>query len=88
MPALGVETGKKLWKVGDLARRTGLTRQALHQYVLAGLLTPVDLTKGGQRLFGEDAAQRVKLIRDLCAVGYTLRDVRDIFLKGQKTGDQ
>jgi len=71
----------KLLKAGELARRTGLTRQSLHQYVLLGLLTPVQTTKGGQRLFDEQAEERVELIRSLLACGYTLRDVRDIFFK-------
>lgn len=81
MPAIGKETKRRLWKAGDLARETGLTRQALHQYVLLGLLSPVDATEGGQRLFDKSAARRVKLIRNLCACGYTLRDIRDIFIK-------
>ncbi|MFH0938837.1 MAG: MerR family transcriptional regulator [Planctomycetota bacterium] len=72
---------RKLWKVGELAKQTGLTRQSLHQYALLGLLIPVDMTKGGQRLFATDAAERVKLIRNLLAYGYTLRDIRDIFFK-------
>ena len=76
---------KRLWKAGELARQTGLTRQSLHQYVLLGLLEPVDMTKGGQRLFGADAVDRVKLIRDLVACGYTLRDIRDTFFKARAT---
>jgi len=72
---------KKLLKAGDLARRTGLTRQSLHQYVLLGLLEPVETTKGGQRLFTPAAEDRITLIRNLLASGYTLRDVRDIFFK-------
>ena len=71
----------KLLKAGELARMTGLTRQSLHQYVLLGLLSPVDTTKGGQRLFNEQALDRVKLIRELIACGYTLRDIRDTFFK-------
>ena len=77
--------GKPL-KAGELARRTGLTRQSLHQYVLLGLLQPVDMTKGGQRLFEPDAVDRVKLIRDLVACGYTLRDIRDTFFKARPDG--
>lgn len=73
----------KLWKAGELARRTGLTRQSLHQYVLLGLLVPVEMTRGGQRLFSADAVERVKLIRSLLANGYTLRDIREIFFKKQ-----
>ena len=67
-----------------LARETGLTRQALHQYVLLGLLEPLDTTKGGQRLFDKEAVDRVRLVRNLCAIGYTLRDIRDIFLKAHQ----
>ena len=78
-PVTGTATVRRLWKAGELARQTGLTRQSLHQYVLLGLLEPLDTTKGGQRLFGADSADRVKLIRDLVAAGYTLRDIRDTF---------
>jgi DNA-binding transcriptional MerR regulator len=74
---------KKLYKAGELSRRTGLTRQALHQYVLMGLLEPDDVTKGGQRLFSDKAEELVKLIRRMCANGYTLKDVKDIFIKSR-----
>jgi len=70
-----------LVKAGEVARRTGLTRQALHVYVNMGLLKPAGMTKGGQRLFDETAVERVELIRRLCGTGYTLRDIKEIFLK-------
>lgn len=73
----------KLLKAGELARKTGLTRQSLHQYVLLGLLTPIETTKGGQRLFDEQAMDRIRLIRELLANGYTLRDIRDTFFKNK-----
>ena len=41
----------------------------------------MEMTKGGQRLFAANAVERVELIRKLCACGYTLRDIREIFLK-------
>jgi len=72
---------KKLHKAGELSRRTGLTRQALHQYVLMGLIKPAEITKGGQRLFSEGEERRIKLIRDLCAQGYTLQAIKDIFIQ-------
>jgi DNA-binding transcriptional MerR regulator len=74
---------KRLYKAGELSRRTGLTRQALHQYVLMGLLEPDDVTKGGQRLFSDRAEALVKLIRRMCENGYTLKDVKDIFIKSR-----
>jgi len=76
-------TAKRLYKAGELSRRTGLTRQALHQYVLMGLLEPDDVTKGGQRLFSDRAESIVKLIRSMCENGYTLKDVKDIFIKSR-----
>jgi len=82
-PAAEPKGKAKAWKAGELARHTGLTRQSLQQYVLLGLLEPVDTTKGGQRLFTPDAVDRIKLIRDLCACGYTLRDIRDTFFKNR-----
>ncbi|HYF50156.1 MAG TPA: MerR family transcriptional regulator [Planctomycetota bacterium] len=75
--------GQKLLKAGELARRTGLTRQSLHQYVLLGLLEPVGQTRGGQRLFSEEAVSRIKLIHDLLASGYTLRGIKDTFFTQQ-----
>ncbi|MCZ7647063.1 MAG: MerR family transcriptional regulator [Planctomycetota bacterium] len=73
----------RLVKAGELARRTGLTRQALHVYVQMGLLEPAGTTQGGQRLFDEAAEGRVRLIRKLCSTGYTLKDIREIFLKSR-----
>ncbi|HEY3323811.1 MAG TPA: MerR family transcriptional regulator [Planctomycetota bacterium] len=78
------EGNRKLLKVGELARLTGLTRQSLHQYVLLGLLTPIETTKGGQRLFDRGAIRRVKLIQDCCANGYSLGEMRDTFFKGKR----
>jgi hypothetical protein len=72
--------GTKLLKAGELARRTGLSRQALHLYVQMGLVRPAAFTAGGQRLFGADAVERVLLVRKLCASGYTLQAVREIFM--------
>lgn len=86
--APGVEALKPL-KIGTLSRRTGLSRQALHQYVLLGLLQPVGRTSGGHRLFAPDAVERVRLIRGLCKSGYTLSEIRNTFRGGLagKSGD-
>ncbi|MBI3828442.1 MAG: MerR family transcriptional regulator [Planctomycetes bacterium] len=70
-----------LLKAGELARRTGITRQALHIYVQMGLLRPVLSSQGGHRLYDDQSVERVALIRKLCASGYTLKDIREIFIK-------
>jgi len=47
------------------------------------LLRPAQTTKGGQRLFDAGDVERVQLIRKLCASGYTLQAVRDLFFAGR-----
>jgi len=68
-------------KIGELARRTGLTRQAIHQYVQLGLIHPVQHTRGGQRLFDKGAIQRIELVRKLLDSGYTLQALRETFFR-------
>lgn len=81
MPEKDSKSSKRLVKAGELARRTGLTRQSLHMYVNMGLLNPASSTKGGQRLFYESDIERVSLIRNLCVEnGYTLKEIRETFL--------
>ncbi|HEY0996021.1 MAG TPA: MerR family DNA-binding transcriptional regulator, partial [Gemmatimonadaceae bacterium] len=41
------------WKIGDLARETGLTVRTLHHYDEIGLLRPGQRTESGYRLYGE-----------------------------------
>ena len=60
--------GEQSWKVGDLARITGLTVRALHHYDHIGLLSPSLRTAAGHRLYtAADVARlyRVCLLRRL-----------------------
>lgn len=70
-------TQKKL-RVGDLARRTGKTVRAIHLYEELGLVEPIDRSKGGYRLFGEDAVVRVRWIGKLQEMGFSLQDIREM----------
>jgi DNA-binding transcriptional MerR regulator len=66
---------KKLWKVGDLARFVGISRQAIHNYTLLGLIQEADRTPGGQRLFDDEAFARLQKIERLKAKGLTLTQI-------------
>ena len=64
------------WRVGELARRTGLTVRALHHYDEIGLLAPSLRTEAGHRLYaGEDVA-RLQQIQSLRALGIPLDEIR------------
>ena len=71
-------------KIGELARRSGLSRQMIASYCMYGLLHESQRTPAGHRLFDDTALIRLKLIRGLVDHGYTLRDIREIFLRGKR----
>jgi DNA-binding transcriptional MerR regulator len=63
-------------KVGELARRTGLTVRTLHHYDEVGLLTPHRRTAAGYRLYGPEELSRLTRILVLRRLGLTLDEVR------------
>jgi DNA-binding transcriptional MerR regulator len=55
-------------RIGELARRTGVSERSLRYYEQQGLLS-ADRTPGGQRDFPEQAVDRVIRIQELFAAG-------------------
>ena len=66
------------WKVGQLARRTGLTVRTLHHYDEIGLLTPSHRTAAGHRLYVEDDVARLQQVASLRNLGFPLEEIRDV----------
>jgi len=64
-----------LLKIGELARRTGVSVRALHHYDEVGLLTPSHRTAGGHRLYTEADVARLQQIRSLRELGLGLDDI-------------
>ncbi len=64
------------WRVGELARRTGLSVRTLHYYDEIGLLSPSRRTDGGHRLYTAGDVLRLQRIRSLQHLGFTLREIR------------
>jgi DNA-binding transcriptional MerR regulator len=69
-----------LFRLGEAARRAGVSPQVLSTYCMYGLVSEASRTPGGQRLFDESAVRRIRLIQDLKG-RYTLREIREIFLR-------
>jgi DNA-binding transcriptional MerR regulator len=55
-------------RIGELARRTGVSERSLRYYEQQGLLT-ADRTSGGHRDYPEQAVDRVIRIQELFAAG-------------------
>lgn len=55
----------KRYRIGELARHTGLTRQTLHNYTHWGLIAEAEWTPGGHRLYDESVFARLGAILKL-----------------------
>jgi DNA-binding transcriptional MerR regulator len=64
-------------KVGELARRTGLTIRTLHHYDEIGLLKPSLHTESGHRLYTAEDIARLQQVVSLRQLGFSLEEVRD-----------
>src|SRR4051794_31999887 len=64
-------------KVGELARRTGLTVRTLHHYDEIGLLRPSLHTGSGHRLYAAGDVARLQQVLSLRQLGFSLEEVRD-----------
>jgi DNA-binding transcriptional MerR regulator len=63
-------------KVGELARRTGLTVRTLHHYDEIGLLRPSSHTDSGHRLYTTGDVARLQQVVSLRQLGFSLEEVR------------
>jgi DNA-binding transcriptional MerR regulator len=62
-------------KVGELAKRTGLTVRTLHHYDDIGLLRPSLHTDSGHRLYTEGDVARLQQVLSLRQLGFSLEQV-------------
>jgi len=82
----GVVTAQpgQVWKVGQLAKLTGLTVRALHYYDHLGLVMPSARTAAGYRLYGEAGVERLYQVLALRQLGLPL-DAVGAVLDGQSS---
>lgn len=69
--------GFEALKVGELAKRTGLTIRTLHHYDEIGLLKPSLHSDSGHRLYTADDLARLQQIVSLRQLGFSLEQIRD-----------
>jgi DNA-binding transcriptional MerR regulator len=65
-------------KIGDVAKKTGLTVDTIRFYEKQGLLKRSIRTVGGFRLFGPHEIQALKFIRNAQYLGFSLQEVREL----------
>lgn len=67
-----------MWKVGQLAKRTGVSVRTLHHYDQIGLLTPSHRTESGHRLYDRDDVARLQQIMSLRQLGLALDEIGNL----------
>lgn len=67
--------GDERWKIGEVARRAGLTIRTLHHYEEIGLIGPVARSDSGHRLYGSGDIERLYVIAALRGLGMPLAEI-------------
>jgi MerR family transcriptional regulator, copper efflux regulator len=80
------EKDENLLQVGDLARESGKTVRAIHLYEELGLLKPLGRSKGGYRLYANDAPLRIRWIQKLQDMGFSLTDIQTVVRDWEQSG--
>src|SRR5712692_5019778 len=69
---------RDLLRIGDLAARTGVSRDALRYYERLGLLSPIRRTTGGFRVYPSDTIDRIHFIKQAQQHGLTLSEIKEL----------
>ena len=73
-------------KIGEVAKHAGVTVDTVRFYERVGILPEPDRRPSGYRIYEPATVDRIKLTRELQAIGFSLPDVVDA-LAAHDTGD-
>jgi DNA-binding transcriptional MerR regulator len=76
-------------QIGEVADRTGLSLRTIRYYEEVGLVTPSARTSGGFRLYSETDLARLRLVRRMKPLDFSLEEMKDVLtlLDGLESGD-
>lgn len=72
-----------LMKISQAASAAGVSRQTVEYYIMLGMITPLRVPRKAGRYFDKALVKRIALIHQLNKSGYTLRDIRETYLRGR-----
>src|SRR5262245_12296042 len=65
-------------KIGDVARRTGITVDTVRFYERRGVLPPPARRASGYRQYSDATIERIRFAKSLQALGFTLDEIADV----------
>ena len=71
----------KLLRISAAAEAAGISKRTVEYYVMLGLIKPIRPPGLRGRYFDEKLVRRIRLIKRLNDSGYTLRDIRQTYLR-------
>jgi DNA-binding transcriptional MerR regulator len=74
-------TDSSLMRISAAAEAAGVSKQTVEYYILIGLVEPIRKGPHRRRFFDKALVKRIRLIRRLNDSGYTLRSIRETYLR-------
>jgi DNA-binding transcriptional MerR regulator len=76
-------------QIGEVAGQTGLSLRTIRYYEEVGLVTPSARTTGGFRLYSETDVARLRLVRRMKPLEFSLEEMKDVLsaLDALEAGD-
>lgn len=66
------------YRIGEIAKQSGLSVEALRYYEKRGLLSPVSRSDSGYRLYSPNSLQRIQFIQRCKDLGFSLEEILDL----------
>jgi DNA-binding transcriptional MerR regulator len=70
----------KPMKIGDVAKKTGVSLRTIRYYEELDLISPRNRSRGGFRLYDHEALSRIRLIQSLQHLELSLRDIKTLLV--------
>lgn len=74
-----MESPRKLYRIGELARLSGISPRTIDYYTGLGLISPAKRSEGNYRLYNDETLERIRRIEQLKAQKFSLEEIRDKF---------
>jgi MerR family transcriptional regulator, copper efflux regulator len=74
-------------QIGEVADAVGLSLRTIRHYEEVGLVPPSGRTEGGFRLYSDPDVDRLRLVKQMKPLGFTLEEMADILGLLARAGD-
>lgn len=80
-------TDRGMRQIGEVADALGLSLRTLRHYEEVGVVRPSGRTTGGFRLYTDDDVERLRLVKHMKPLDFTLEEMRDLLQVRDRLAD-